>query len=199
MSNTKPQRKNSLRLQGYDYSQPGAYFVTIVTHQRECLFGEIIDGEMRLNELGKIVHYEWLRLARQFDFIELGASSVMPNHFHGIIEILDVGATRLDINPKFSDKKSFVFHENLANNQEGSPLPAKGPIPQSLSAIIGQFKSRVTKRIHQVDPFSPERIWQRGFYDHIIRNKTEWKNIHLYIESNPSNWATDNENPLNLL
>ena len=199
MPNLKPKRKNSLRLQGYYYSQLGAYFVTVVTHQRECLFGEIVGEEMCLNKFGEIVQWEWQRLSKQLDYIELGTFVVMPNHFHGIVIIQDVGATRLDIDPISSDKKISVSNGQFGEKKIGSPLPAKGPAPNSLSAIIGQFKSRVTKRIHKADKFSPERIWQRGFHDRIIRNEKEWENIHLYIEANPANWEDDTENPLSLL
>ena len=87
--------RKSIRLQGYDYSQAGAYFVTIVAWGRECLFGEITDGEMKLNNAGKIVQWEWLELPKRFGFIELGAYVVMPNHFHGILIFHEtVGATR---------------------------------------------------------------------------------------------------------
>ena len=81
---TKHHRK-SIRLQGYDYSQAGAYFVTVVTHQRECLFGKIENGEMVLNDLGKIVQWEWLDLPKRFRYVELGAYMVMPNHMHAIL------------------------------------------------------------------------------------------------------------------
>ncbi len=89
------QGRRSIRLKGYDYSQAGAYFVTIVTWQREFLFGEIVDKEMRLNKIGKIVEWEWLELSKRLHYVELGASVVMPNHFHGILFIHEsVGATR---------------------------------------------------------------------------------------------------------
>ena len=81
----KPRRKNSLRLQGYDYSSIGAYFVTIVTWQREMLFGEIVDGEMVLNEMGKIVQKWWLEIPKHFPTVELEIFQIMPNHVHGII------------------------------------------------------------------------------------------------------------------
>ena len=197
MSNEKKRRSNSLRLRGYDYSQPGAYFVTTVTHQRACLFGEIENGIMWLNDAGKIVRWEWERLTHRFDFVELGAFVVMSNHFHGIIVLQDVGATRLGYLDTVSENENLVTNINLRENHKGSPLQAKRSIPKSLGALIGQFKSRVTKRIHKTDQFSPERIWQRGFHDRIISNEWEWRNIHLYIESNPDNWEDDSENPLN--
>ena len=155
MSNEKKRRSNSLRLRGYDYSQPGAYFVTTVTHQRACLFGEIENGIMWLNDAGKIVRWEWERLTHRFDFVELGAFVVMSNHFHGIIVLQDVGATRLGYLDTASKNENLATNIISRKNHKGSPLHAKGSTPKSLSAIIGQLKSRVTKRIHKTDEFPP--------------------------------------------
>ncbi len=173
-SNTnKPRRKNSLRLKGYDYSQSGAYFVTTVTHQREYLFGEIKNEIMQLNDAGKIARAVWLGLPKHYLHIELGAFIVMPNHAHGIIIIHDIVGAGL------------------------SPAPTP-PIKQhGLSEIMRAFKSFSSRRIHETDEFSPEKIWQRGFHDRIIRNEDEWNRIHLYIENNPINWQEDHDNPIN--
>jgi len=181
----KIHHRRSIRLKGYDYSQAGAYFVTVVTWHRECLFGEIVKGEMKLNKIGKIVEGEWLELPKRLSYIEMGASAVMPNHFHGILFIHQpVGATRL------GQTKS--MHVNL----EGSPLP-HGPKPASLGAIIAQFKSRATKRIWKIPEFNATPIWQRNYYEHIIRNETDLKNKTDYIEANPLLWDEDDENPIN--
>ena len=186
MSNTKRNRRNSLRLPGYDYSQPGAYFVTIVTHQRECLFGEVVDGEMQLNEYGMIAKERWLAIPRHFPNVELGAFVIMPNHGHGIIII--------------TDKVVGVVGAQHAAPLRPVPLQSQQPNVKSgsLSAIIRSYKSAVTKYIHQIDEFSPEKIWQRGFHDRIIRNEDEWSSIHLYIETNPANWQEDHDNLINL-
>ena len=167
----KPRRKNSLRLKGYDYSQSGAYFVTTVTHQRECLFGKIENGIMRLNDAGKIVRAVWEGLPKHYSHIELGAFIIMPNHTHGVI-IINVGAGL-------------------------RPAPTQPEKQHGLSEIMRAFKSFSSRRIHETDEFSPERIWQRGFHDRIIRNEDEWSRIHLYIESNPINWQEDHDNPIN--
>ena len=135
---------------------------------------------MRLNNAGKIAQWEWERLARHFDFVELDAFVVMPNYVHGIIILRDlVGATRMDISNTSPKNNNLHVNINFHENHIGSPLPAKGPSSKSLSAIVGQFKSRVTKHIHTTDEFSPEKIWQRGFHDHTIRNEDEWRKIHL--------------------
>jgi REP element-mobilizing transposase RayT len=186
--------RKSIRLQGYDYSQAGAYFITIVTQGREPLFGEIINGEMRLNPAGKIVQDEWERLSQRFKFIVLGIYVVMPNHFHAIIVFVDrVGATLQNItNANFGDVSS---HTRAPDGMDGSPLRPHGPAPASLGAIIGQFKSRVTKRLWKIPALTGVPIWQRNYYEHIIRNEDDANRIHLYIESNPARWDDDNENP----
>ncbi len=170
----KPRPKNSLRLKGYDYSQSGAYFVTTVTHQRECLFGEIENGIMRLNNAGKIVQTVWLGLPNHYSHVELGAFIIMPNHAHGIIIIHDI--VKAGLRPALTTKPK---------RQHG------------LSEIMRAFKSFSSRRIHETDQFSPEKIWQRGFHDRIIRNEDEWSRIHLYIESNSINWQEDHDNPIN--
>jgi REP element-mobilizing transposase RayT len=185
--------RRSIRLKGYDYSQAGFYFVTIVTHNRACLFGEIVDGAMHLNKAGKIARQEWLLLAKRFN-VRLDAFVVMPNHIHAILVILD-----REIKPTQAGA-TLVFRQNLSASSAalptitsydagGSPLhrPA-GPAPGSLGAIIGQFKSRVTKRLG-----CP--VWHRGYYEHIIRDDDSLDRIRMYIEANPINWAIDKENP----
>jgi len=181
----KPRRKNSLRLHGYDYSAVGAYFVTIVTWQREMLFGEIVAGEtpeggqVVLNEMGKIVRDEWERTPQIRREVELGAYVVMPNHLHGVVIINDnddvyaVGATGR------------------------SPLRPHGPKPKSLGAIMAGFKSSVTKRINTLHNSPGVPVWQRNYHDRIIRNEREMTRIWNYIESNPARWDDDDENPRN--
>lgn len=188
--------RRSIRLKGYDYSQPGAYFVTVVAYQRECLFGEIVNGEMRLNEYGEVVKWEWESLPQRFRYLELGAFVVMPNHFHGIIAFHDiVGATRQNFNKTISGKTS--LQTISTDSIDGSPLP-NGPQPASLGAIIGQFKSRVTKRLWKIPALKGTPIWQRNYYEHIIRNEQEMAKIWDYIETNPLHWADDDENPMNI-
>lgn len=176
--------RRSIRLQGYDYTQAGAYFVTIVAWRREMLFGEIVDGEtpqgghVVLNDLGKIVHTEWERTAAVRPHVELGAFVVMPNHVHGIL----------------------VFTDNVMNDVNVGATRRVAPTrhtlqPGSLGAVIGQFKSIVTKRINRLQNVAGRPIWQRNYYEHIIRNEHEMDRITRYIESNPTRWAEDEENP----
>jgi len=169
----KEHHRRSVRLKEYDYSQAGAYFVTIVTWQRECLFGEIEQGKMVLNEIGEVVREEWERTAMVRHNVKLGEYVIMPNHVHGVLVFVDdgVGATRR-VAPTSTTLQ-----------------------PRSLGAIMAQFKSIVTKRINGVQNVSGRPIWQRNYYEHIIRNEREMDRIARYIESNPLRWTDDGENP----
>jgi len=163
--------RKSIRVQGYDYAQAGGYFITIVALQRECLFGEIVGGEVRLNALGRIVAECWHAIPEHFPNAEVDAFVVMPNHIHGIIFL--VGATH------------------------ASPLPQPkfphGPKSGSLGAIVGSFKSAVVRRagIELIGG----NVWQRNCYEHIIRGQAEYERIVTYIVENPSNWEQDEERP----
>jgi len=161
----KKHHRRSIRLKRYDYTSAGAYFITIVTYQRECLFGEIADGEMILNDYGRVADEFWRAIPEHFENVELGAFVIMPNHIHGIIVITDV-ATQC-VAPTVTIT---------------SP---RGPKSRSIGAIVGSFKSAVSYRLNK--QFNVTNIWQRNFYEHIIRNETERNNIHLYIETNPIN------------
>jgi putative transposase len=173
----KKHHRRSIRLKGYDYTSAGAYFITIATYQRECLFGEIVDGEMILNDYGRVADEFWRAIPKHFPNVELGAFVIMPNHIHGIIVITDVGATQC-VAPTVTIT---------------SPC---GPKSRSIGAIVGSFKSAVSYRLNK--QFNITNIWQRNYHERIIRDDDEWNKIHLYIEANPANWTEDPENPINV-
>jgi REP element-mobilizing transposase RayT len=186
--------RRSIRLKGYDYTQAGAYFVTMVTYQRDCLFGEIKNESMILNDLGKIIQWEWLDLPKRFRYIELGMYVVMPNHFHAILIFREiVGATRHGLTD--ASVGNAPAPTVPTDGIDGSPLLPRGPKPASLGAVISQFKSRATKRIWKIPAFNGTSIWQRNYHEHIIRNEREMDQIWRYIESNPAQWDDDDENP----
>jgi putative transposase len=175
--------RRSVRMRGFDYTQPGAYFVTIVTVQRGSLFGEVVDGEMRLNDLGTIASNEWLRTTILRPNVQLNTDEfvVMPNHVHGIIWIIDNksdypsrGAAKLPPNPKTKFQPHNVH-------------------PNSLGAIVRAYKSAVTYRINTLRNSHGSPIWQRNYFEHIIRNEIELNNIARYICANAANWADDPE------
>jgi len=174
-------RRHSIRLKDYDYSTAGAYFVTICAHNRECILGEIVGGEVRLNDIGAIVQRKWVRSTEIRDEVRLDEFVVMPNHLHGIVLILGndiqppVGAT--GGRPPEGDRRS----------------PLRGPQSRSLASFIAGFKAACTCAINELrDP--PGRLWQRNYYEHVIRNENNLNAIREYIKANPSRWQEDPEN-----
>ena len=178
--------RRSVRLKGYDYTQPGVYFVTICAFRREEIFGQVINGVMRLNPSGEIVREEWLKTAQIRPEVELYEDEfvIMPNHIHGIIWIIEstmVGATR-NIN-----KSITVGATRRVAPTNRSMTLASG----SIGAILGQFKSITAKRINVMRNPRGVSVWQRNYYEHVIRNKNELKNIWNYIDINPLHWQED--------
>ncbi len=173
----KIHHRKSIRLHGYDYTQAGAYFVTIVTYQRDCLFGAIKNEEMLLNDLGKIADECWRAIPDHFPFVELGAYIIMPNHAHGVIMINDGTGRGAALLRPYDDNNSHKINVK----------------PGSLGAIVRSYKSAVSYRINK--EHNAMGIWQRNYYEHIIRNEREMDNIWRYIESNPAQWDKDEENP----
>lgn len=187
----QPHRR-SIRLPEYDYSQPGAYFVTIITYQRRHLFGKITDGTMISNPLGQIAAAEWFKTSQLRSYIELFSDEfvVMPNHIHGIIHIdftLPAIGTALQRNAatKQSVPKQCVSKRSA---------PAHLPEPRSLAAVIRAYKSAVTYAINAQNDSRGFPVWQRNYYEHIVRSEKEYLQIQAYIENNPSNWLADSEN-----
>ena len=167
--------RRSIRLKGYDYSQPGAYFVTICVYNRACLFGDVAEGEMRLNAFGEIVHQEWLRTADIRPNVELDAFVVMPNHIHGIIILHDDGRGTLQRAPTKTER----FGK---------------PTPNSIPTIVRLFKSATTKRVNEMRRTPGVPVWQRNYYEHIIRDDESMNRIREYIAQNPLRWHLDREN-----
>lgn len=193
--------RSSIRLRDYDCAQEGAYFVTICTRNRECVFGEIADGEMSLNHIGIIVRDEWLRSASIRREIRLEAFVVMPNHVHGIVFILDGGPHRVGATggrPPVPQDNRPTTEKNRAT--AGRPykqrqLATPGPKKRSLASFIGGFKSACTRSLNESEGRAGIVVWQRNYYEHIIRNERSLTAIREYIEANPFRWQDDPENP----
>jgi REP element-mobilizing transposase RayT len=188
-------QRRSIRLQGYDYSQPGAYFVTICTRNRESLFGEIVEGEMILNEYGQIVAGCWICLAKQYTYAELDEWVVMPNHLHGILAIVDDGRGMACRTPTGIDREAPIIRRGDRLGRPYTPNRPHGPAPGSIGAIVGQFKSIATKRINAFRGIPGAPVWQRNYYEHIIRNEDELNRLRQYILDNPVQWEMDENNP----
>ena len=176
--------RKSNRLNGYEYTLAGAYFVTIVTYQYLCMFGEVINGEMKLNPSGKIAFDQWMRLSKRFSLSDFSTFVIMPNHVHGILFMKGAG-------------------DDTRNNHDQSstlrPFSSFHIVPGSLGAIVRAYKASVSFRINIMLNLDHPPIWQRNYYDHIIRDQNDFDNIWKYIEQNPIKWDEDRFSPKTIL
>lgn len=204
MNNKLPNRK-SIRLKGYDYSQAGLYFITMVTQNRACLFGGITEGKIKLNSAGQMVERYWFEIANRFPTTQLHEIVVMPNHFHAILEI--VGATLVvgSNNKTDTDTDNKTDTDTECGYPRGIPqrIPQRIIRPESQSKtvgdIIGAFKSLTTNGyIRGVKNDKWKRfngkLWQRNYWEHIIRNEDAYHRIAQYIIDNPTKWVNDKLN-----
>ena len=233
--NPEIHHRHSIRLKGYDYSQAGAYFVTICTQNRECLFGDVVGGDMVNNIVGRMIETAWLELPNRFPYIDLDEFIVMPNHFHGIIVLSAQRRGESCIRPNPGDHNPGDHNpgdHNLGDHNPGDHNPGDhnsgdhnsgdhnsgdhnpgdhnpgdhkdrpyGTSPDTLGRIFQAFKSITTHTYinnvkHSNWPPFPDKLWQRNYYEHIIRDEHELIRIREYILQNPAKWDTDRENPM---
>ena len=171
--NPDKHRRRSIRLRDYNYAQAGAYFVTICSRDRGFLFGEIMDGEMRLNVYGQLVLECWDDLVNHYRHIELDAFVVMPNHVHGII----------------------ILNPPVGAGFKPAPTHGESAPIHGLPEIVRGFKTFSSRRINQLRETAGQPVWQRSYYEHIIRNESELDRTRQYILDNPAKWQEDSENP----
>jgi len=188
-------RVESTRLQNWDYGWNANYFVTVVTKNRKHFFGEIRNGKIILSEIGKIVRDEWLKTPdiRPDMNIKLDVFCVMPNHFHGIIEIGKNKYNKRDLERNCRDAMHCVSTTITTNNTTKSKNKF-GPQCKNLGSIKRGFKSAVTIKARKINP---DFGWQSRYHDHIIRNDDEYQRIKQYIINNPINWDDDKFNTYN--
>lgn len=170
--NSDLHRRHSIRLRDYDYSSGGYYFVTICTYGRICYFGDIRDCVVSLSPVGETAHQYWDDIPNHFDNVDIDEFVIMPNHVHGII----------------------IINDDSVGARHGMPLHQTNKfgvsIPNSLSVIVNQYKSSVTRWCNQnTHPF----VWQRNYHEHIIRNDADLDRIRGYIINNPINWKNDED------
>jgi len=199
MHNSAKHHRHSIRLKGYDYSRAGLYFITICVQNRECLFGEIVgaslvDAKMILNDAGKMVQSEWLKLPERFTNIALHEYIVMPNHFHAILEIL--GATLMVAQNGVEIQNVVVApNRNGEWNKQGQPQGI-APTGKTVGDMVGAFESITTMlyirgvKNNNWETFD-KKLWQRNYWEHIIRNEQSYLKISEYIINNPANWNND--------
>jgi REP element-mobilizing transposase RayT len=186
--------RRNIRLKGYDYSQAGMYFVTICVQNRQCLFGKISDSSMVLNDAGKIAYDEWMKTPDLRSNVQLGAFVVMPNHVHGIIIISNSDAGRGVLHTPNNDtpnERTVLLHtpnditpNDITQINKGvCDTPLRSP-SNTVGAIVRGYKSAVSKQLGY-------SIWQRNFYEIIIRNEQSFQYIENYIINNPVKWNND--------
>lgn len=180
-------RRKSLRLKNYDYSQMGAYFITICAYKRICLFGEISDEQMQLNEYGNTVKAAWNDLPAHYSNVNLDDHIIMPNHVHGIIWLTgntcDTG-NACHVGAGFKPAPTLLHNKSVSSRH-------------GLSEIIRGFKTFSAKRVNLLRGMPSIPVWQRGYYEHVIRNEEDLDRIRKYIRDNPVQWASDSENTAN--
>ena len=201
--------RRSIRLKDYDYASEGAYYVTMVTYERECLFGKIIDNEMYLSTYGAIVQKWWKGIPVHFPNVDIGAFIVMPNHIHGIIFITE--GHRGEVvspcnNPNQNNQQiisnndgPYQTEEFMETGQDAKNLGGKTPPLRNptLGQIVAYLKYQSTKDMNKIEDVQTiTKFWQRNYYEHIIRNEKELKQKTDYILDNPSRWDDDEENPV---
>lgn len=163
----------SIRLPHYNYASSGAYFLTLCTHNKKCLFGTVADGIMHLNEYGRIIKREWLRSAEIRKEVEMGEFMVMPNHIHGIVLIHEPEAhCRAALQDDYS---------RGSRNRE----------KRSVSSFMAGFKSYTTKLINELRKTPNARLWQPNYFEHIIRGDLQFGKVCEYIQTNPLRWELD--------
>lgn len=163
--------RKSMRLKGYDYSKPGYYFVTVCTQNKKCLFGDIRNRQMVLNDAGRMIEKVWNALPEHYPHVELDAFVIMPNHVHGIIILRPDPIVEAGFKPASTKKR------------------------HALPEIVRALKTFSARRINEICNTPGVKLWQRNYYEHIVRNENELNEIRKYIQENPLKWETDKENP----
>lgn len=175
----RPTNRRSVRLPGYDYRQRGAYFITVCAHTRSGIdpFSRIIGGVPELTAMGRVAEECWIEIPEHFPFVALDAFVIMPDHIHGIVVITDAA-----VNP-------------ATRPTHASPVPwppstshPRGPAPGSLAAIVGSFKAAASRRINHRRGTPGAPVWQRNYYERIIRDDRALREIRRYIIRNPATW-----------
>ncbi len=185
--------RRSIRLKGYDYSTPGAYFITALVKNRECILSQIRDGNVTLSVLGEIVNQCWNDIPNHFPSVHLDAFVIMPNHLHGIIVLAGEDARNGVV------RATLAVAPNARDACSARDRAGASPAPTTLGDIVGAFKSLCFTlwydHIKQNNLDLIAKFWHRNYYEHIVRNERECNRIREYIAANPPRWAYDRDNP----
>ncbi|MFH1359615.1 MAG: transposase [Candidatus Omnitrophota bacterium] len=169
--------RKQMRLKEYNYSTSGSYFVTICTKNRSCLFGDIVDKKIQLNVFGELVQSQWKQLSVRFQNIRLDDHVILPNHIHGIISVINIVGAIHELPLQQKNPNNRIYRRNML-----------------LPKIIGYFKMNTSKLINQIRQRPGNPVWQRNYYEHIIRNDKDLNRIQTYIDQNINNWENDRNN-----
>ena len=192
--NPERYHRRSIRLKGYDYSCVGTYFVTICTWQRECLFGEVVDTRVQLNDVGRKAQQCWEEIPVRFPSVTLDDFVVMPNHIHGILLITRDAAIGNVENEDKDGRRGAACCAQIVASASAEGAASSAP---TLGQIVRVYKSISAISINRLQGRSERPAWQRNYYEHIIRDDDSLNRIRLYIAQNPSLWSDDTENPAN--
>ncbi len=176
--------RRTIRLKGYDYAQAGTYFVTLISHKRAHLFAEVGGLEIRLSEFGLVLEGEWRRLEKRFSGLVLDEFVVMPDHFHGIVILSGEAARKNQPGGSYPSHHAPPIHETQL---------VQGTKPGSLGAVIGAYKSSTARNINAMRRSPGAPVWQRNYYEHIVREPDELARIRAYIQANPNRWVEANK------
>lgn len=202
--NPNKHHRRSIRLPGYDYALSGAYFVTICVRDGECLLGDVVNEEMRLNGLGQIAHDFWAQVPAHFPGVSIDAFVIMPNHVHAIVVIQESPKVVGDggKGEGTSPLQDVRYGENPCRGAVTAPVRTADPITQrskienpTLGQIVAYYKYQTTKQINELQDMPGVAFWQRNYWEHIIRNEASLDRIREYIENNPARWAEDQLHP----
>ena len=169
-------RRRSIRLSGYDYSSAGAYFITVVVQSGLCVFGEVVDGEMRLSGAGEMVRRVWEGMPERFAYVVVDAYVVMPNHVHGVAFLGQTAATT-----------------DASTGETARDVPTLGDVVRVFKSVTTVEYGKGVRGLGW-ERFE-KRLWQRNYYERVIRNGSELRAVREYIVNNPRNWELDRENP----
>ena len=191
--------RRSIRLKGYDYTSPGSYFVTICTQGHVCLFGQVVDDTMVLNDAGYMVQRVWETIPQRFSTIRSDAYVIMPNHFHAIITITDSNCRGDPCGRPDVVGTNGAGTRPAPTMRDGETGTDRADWP-ALGDVVGAFKSITTHEYimgvrNGVRPPFDKRIWQRNYWEHIIRNNRSYEHIKHYVENNPACWEEDRLHP----
>ncbi len=201
MKRNSKKHRRSIRLPGYDYSQAGAYFITLCTQNSVCVFGDIVDAKIVLNDAGRMVLSVWNDIPVHYPGIGIDAFQIMPNHIHGIITIdtTHVGADPCVCPDPSVHHPNGHTHHDLQQQEVGQPRGV-APTGLTLGDVVQRFKTLTINcyidgvHHHHWIRFDT-RLWQRNYYEHIMRDENEFHRIRQYIQNNPAKWGLDPNHP----